>query len=219
MAIGKQRARSAQDKELRISSLLDAARDLAREHGVREVTMLAVTARIGLHPSALRRYFESREELLLELAEQGWADWEESLLDVLGDARDLDAAAAADRISESLDRLPIFCDLLTHVALSLEGAVRIERARSYKLAATKSYDAMAAALARSVAGLDESSARDVLTTAMSCAAYLYQLSRPTETLRELYAEHPEWAHGALRFRSHLTELLTHSVLGAQRAQS
>jgi AcrR family transcriptional regulator len=215
MAI-KQRARSAQDKEQRISSLLEAARALARDRGVAEVTLTAVTASIGLHPSALRRYFESREELLLQLAEEGWVDWEQGMTEVLGEARELDAAEAADRIAASFERLPVFCDLMTHVALSLEGAVRIERARKYKLAATASFDAMADVLRQAVAGLDLGSARDVLATALSCAAYQYQLSRPTETLRQLYAENPRWSHDALSFRPHLAELLTHSIRGAQR---
>jgi hypothetical protein len=50
---------------------------------------------------------------------------------------------------------------------------------------------------------------------MSCAAYLFQLSRPTATLRQLYAEEPRWAHDALRFREQLTALLTTVALGAR----
>jgi AcrR family transcriptional regulator len=60
-----------QDKELRKSALLYAARELGLEQDVHAVALTAVTARVGLHLSALRRYFESREELPLELAEQG----------------------------------------------------------------------------------------------------------------------------------------------------
>src|ERR1700704_2761118 len=124
-----QRARSPRDKQLRKAALVDAARELASEDGVREVTLTAVTTRVGLHPSALRRYCESREELLLELAQQGWDDWRHHLVEGLGDARGLAADELADIVSRSLEQLPLFCDLLTHVVLSLEGAVRLERAR------------------------------------------------------------------------------------------
>ena len=78
-------------------------------------------------------------------------------------------------MSASLEQLPLFCDLLTHVVLSLEGAVRLERAR----------------------------------------AYLFQLSRPSATLRQLYAEEPRWAHDALRFREQLTGLLTAVARGVR----
>jgi len=218
MAPIKERARSAEDKELRIRNLLAAARALGLESGVREVTLTAVTARVGLHPSALRRYFESREELLLELAEQGWGEWRETLLPMLSERHDLAPEELAELLSESLERQPLFCDLLTHVVLSLEGSVRLERARRYKLAATEAYDAMAAALAGAAADLDRDRAGLVLTAAMSCAAYLYQLSRPTATLRELYAEEPRWAHDALSFRQQLTELLTAVALGSGAVQ-
>lgn len=209
-----QRARSSYHKQLRKDALLDAARQLAAERGVREVTLVNVTARVGLHPTAVRRYFESREELLLELAEQGWADWCERLTARLGDARGLSAARLADIVTRSLEQLPLFCDLLTHVALSLEGAVRLERARQYKTASSRAYDAMTQALVDADAGLDHAGAQTLLTTAMCCAAYLFQLSRPSDTLRQLYAEEPRWAHDALRFREQLAGLLTAVARGA-----
>ncbi|MFJ7217617.1 TetR family transcriptional regulator [Amycolatopsis sp. NPDC098790] len=215
MSPSRQRARSDQDKEVRKTALVTAARELAVERGVREVTLTEVTSRVGLHPSALRRYFESREELLLELAEQGWPEWRERLLADLG-GRHLTAVEIADVVAGSLDALPLFCDLQTHVGLSLEGAVRLERARRYKTAASESFDAMTAALAEAGAGLDAEGARTILTAAMSCAAYLFQLSRPSPTLRRLYDEVPRWAHSALRFREQLTTLLRAVALGVTR---
>lgn len=202
---------------MRKAALLDAARELAIEQGAGKVTLTAVTARVGLHPSALRRYFESREELLLELAEQGWEQWRSHLVRGLGQARGLTAEEVGDIVSGSLERLPLFCDLLTHVVLSLEGAVRLERARRYKLAASTAYDAMTDALVDADAGLDRAGATAVLTAAMSIGAYLFQLSRPTATLRKLYEEEPRWAHNALRFREQLTALLTTIAAGAQRS--
>ncbi|SEF38219.1 DNA-binding transcriptional regulator, AcrR family [Amycolatopsis pretoriensis] len=211
----RRRARSDQDKEVRKTALLTAARELAADRGVREVTLTEVTNRVGLHPSALRRYFESREELLLELAEQGWPEWRERLIGDLGGRR-LTALEIADVVAGSLDALPLFCDLQTHVGLSLEGAVRLERARRYKTAASESFDAMTAALADAGEGLDAEGARTILTAAMSCAAYLFQLSRPSPTLRRLYDEVPRWAHSALRFREQLTTLLRAVAVGVTR---
>lgn len=216
VSLPRQRARSVHDKQLRKVALLEAARELASAHGVREVTLAAVTAQVGLHPSALRRYFESREELLLELAEEGWGQWRERLVGALGDARGLPPASIANIVSDSLEQLPLFCDLLTHVVLSLEGAVRLERARRYKVAATAAYDAMTQALAGAGAGLGVEGARVLLTAAMSSAAYLFQLSRPSPTLRRLYEDEPRWAHDALRFHDQLSTLLTTVAVGAVR---
>jgi AcrR family transcriptional regulator len=217
MNSSRQRARSEEAKRLRVAAFLNAARDIAARDGIKNVTLTAVTNRVGLHPSALRRYFSSTEELLLELAEQGWADWRDHLIEGFGTARDLEASAAADIIAASLEQLPIFCDLLTHVALSLEGSVRIDRARQYKLAASAANDAMAGTIEKAVSRVDRNGARTILTAAMTSAAYLYQLSRPSPTLQQLYAEVPRWAHSALRFRAQLTELLTAVIRGVQAA--
>jgi hypothetical protein len=65
------------------------------------------------------------------------------------------------------------------------------------------------------AGLDHAGAQTLLTAAMSCGAYLFQLSRPLATLRQLYAEEPRWAHDALRFREQLTGLLTAVARGVR----
>jgi Tetracyclin repressor-like, C-terminal domain len=74
---------------------------------------------------------------------------------------------------------------------------------------------VAGLLAASGADLARSGAQALLTAAMSCAAYLFQLSRPTATLRQLCVEEPRWAHDALRFRGQLTELLTLVAAGAR----
>lgn len=211
----RQRARSTEAKQERRLALLAAATELGLTHGVQEVTLTAVTKHVGLHPSALRRYFESREELLLELAESGWGEWCDGLLDILGETSPLTPAEVARAVTASLERLPLFCDLLTHAVLSLEGAVRLERVRRYKVAATQAYDKMADALVATGAGLDLDGARTVLTVAMSTGAYLYQLSRPSPTLRQLYAEEPRWAHDALRFREQLTGVLEAVVSGVR----
>ncbi|MFI1838398.1 TetR family transcriptional regulator [Streptomyces olivaceoviridis] len=215
----RRRARSAEAKQERRHALLTAATELGLAHGVREVTLTAVTSHIGLHPSALRRYFESREELLLELAEHGWGQWCAGLLDTLAEASPRTAREVAQAVAASLERLPLFCDLLTHVVLSLEGAVRLDRARRYKTAATEAYDEMTDALVATEAGLDPDGARTVLTVAMSAAAYLYQLSRPSPTLRQLYEQEPRWAHDALRFREQLAGILQTVVSGAQHTRS
>lgn len=98
----------------------------------------------------------------------------------------------------------------------MEGAVRLERARAYKTAASEAFDAITAALVETEAGLDAEGARTFLTAAMSCAVYLFQLSRPSPTLRRLYDEVPRWAHSALRVREQLTTLLKAVALGVAK---
>jgi AcrR family transcriptional regulator len=219
MAATGQRARSEEAKLARRQALLDAARVIAKKRGVREVTLTEVAAKVGLHPSAVRRYFESREELLLELAEEGWVEWRDGLRAEFDGRRGLDASDLAAAITASLVELPLFCDLLTHTALSLEGAVRLARARRYKAAASEAYEEMIVEVADAARDLDADGVRVLLSTAVAAAGHLFQLSRPTATLRRLYREEPRWAHGVLDFRDRLERLLGAVARGEARAQA
>src|ERR1700761_2195801 len=79
------RARTPENKDRRTADLLSSARDLARAQGVRSLPLTAIATRAGVHVSGVRRYFESREEILLVLAGHEWAGWADAV------ARALDA--------------------------------------------------------------------------------------------------------------------------------
>ncbi|SFJ29789.1 MULTISPECIES: TetR family transcriptional regulator [Amycolatopsis] len=210
------RARSQEAKLQRTEDLLAAARTLAAERGgVRHVTLAAVTEAAGLHPSAVRRYFDSKEELLLELAERGWRQWRETLLARVSGAHDLTPEQTASAVAQTLAAQPLFCDLLTHVPLSLEGEVAIDRARRFKAASFGAYDDIVEALAKAGA-LTPAQARDLVTAAVGITANLWQVSHPTATLARLYAENPRWEHAALDFEPRLTRLLRAMARGLAR---
>lgn len=207
------RARSQEAKLRRAEDLLDAARALAVERGgVRHITLAAVTEAAGLHPSAVRRYFDSKEELLLELAERGWNQWRDTLTAHLAGVRDLTPAQTAAAVASTLASQPLFCDLLTHVPLSLEGDVGIERARRFKTNSFAAYDTVVDAL--TTAGtMTTAQVRDLITVALGLTANLWQVSHPTPALAELYAQHPRWGHVALDFEPRLTRLLQATAVG------
>jgi AcrR family transcriptional regulator len=210
------RARSQEAKLRRAEDLLDAARALAADRGgVRHITLAAVTEAAGLHPSAVRRYFDSKEELLLELAERGWNQWRDILTVHLADARDLTPDQTAAAVVTTLVAQPLFCDLLTHVPLSLEGEVGIDRARRFKTSSFAAYDTIVDALA-AAGTMTTAQVRELITVALGLTANLWQLSHPTPTLAELYAQHPRWGHAALDFEPRLTRLLQATAAGLTR---
>ncbi|MFD7732396.1 helix-turn-helix domain-containing protein, partial [Kitasatospora phosalacinea] len=69
------RARSTEAKQARETAILDAARELGRGRGVRDVSLTDIAAEVGMHKSALLRYFETREQIFLELTAEGWREW------------------------------------------------------------------------------------------------------------------------------------------------
>jgi AcrR family transcriptional regulator len=208
-----QRARSAEDKVRRTEDLLKAAEVLADElGGARHVTVTAVAQRAGIDPSGMRRYFSSKEELLLELAERGWTRWRELVLAVPGGPDLFSPAETAGVLSRTIAELPLFCDLLTHVPLSLEGDVDMERARRYKINAFTAYDDMARHL-EAASVMSSKQVADLITITLALAANLWQVAHPTPTLAALYEQVPRWGHVALEFAGNLTHLLEASAVG------
>ena len=206
-----------EDKQQRFDALLDAAEALAAElGGVRFVTVAAVTERAGLHRTGVRRYFANKEELLLELAERGWAQWRDAIKGrVAVQRRKLKPAEVADVVADTITALPVFCDLLTHAILSLEGSVDIERARRYKTNAFAAFDEMVGELVQA-SGMTAEQVANLLTTAGMLAAGFWQASHPTETLARLYEQVPAWGHVALDFGPRLRHLLKATALGLAR---
>ena len=92
------RARRPEQKQQRREDILAAARELALIGGVRSVSLAGIAARAGIDKSALLRYFETREQIFLELTAREWAPWLRALHDgldgvVLGSASAVAGAA------------------------------------------------------------------------------------------------------------------------------
>ena len=166
-----QRAYSPQHKEQRATDLVKAARTLAARHGVRGVTLTAIATQAGVHVSAVRRYFDSREEILLGLAEEGYAEWTHALIDRVHGHEGLTSADLARAVTETLVERPLFCDLLTHVTLNLERAVTYERVRVFKFTVGAALAPLATAITRSSA-LTEEQANDLLLAVISMTAQI-----------------------------------------------
>jgi AcrR family transcriptional regulator len=208
-----QRARSSEDKARRSEDLLAAAESIALElGGVRFITLAEVTERAGLHRTGVRRYYASKEELLLELAERGWRQWRDAIRQDLGDRTGLAPREVAAVLAETIASLPVFCDLLTHVTLRLEGDVDLERARRYKTNSFAAHDEIVSALDHA-SGLTAGQIQALISATLAFAAGFWQVAHPTPTLAALYEQVPRWGHVALDFGPRLRSLLQATAVG------
>jgi AcrR family transcriptional regulator len=92
----RERARKAEDKELRRRAIVDAARGLFAERGWAGFAMAEVAARTGLAKGTLYLYWPTKEELLLAVLEELLWQWFDELDARLDDAR---APAAPRRLA------------------------------------------------------------------------------------------------------------------------
>jgi AcrR family transcriptional regulator len=182
------RARRPEHKQQRREAILAAARELATESGVRNVSLGDVGAAVGLAKSNVVRYFGTREEIFLVLATEAWRDWADEVLARLGQGD-----GVVDALAEPFASRPLFCDLLSELATTLEHNVSVSAARDWKRVLLHLTNELATAVAESDADLTESEAFELVTTAAMCVGVFYPASNPPATLAQLYAEEPELA--------------------------
>jgi AcrR family transcriptional regulator len=208
------RARTPENKERRASDLLDSARELALAQGVRTLTLTAIATRAGVHVSGVRRYFDSREEILLVLAGREWTEWADAVVKQVEAAQHPRGSAALARLLAcSLDERPLFCDLLAHASVSLEREVSAASVRTYKRAALDAAAQITAAVSRAVPALTEEAGRDLVASATALAATLWQNANPGKVLAKLYADDPGLAHARFEFSPRMTRILDALVTG------
>jgi AcrR family transcriptional regulator len=200
-----QRARRPEQKQQREDAILGAARELALRDGVRNVSLNDIAARIGIHKSALLRYFETREQIFLELTAASWRDWTQALHAGLdGAAVGATAGAAAGSaelvagvVARSFADRPLLCDLIPHTALNLERNVSPAAVRRYKLTSLGAVSDAAGLVHRVLPELTEGECREFISVMASLAGALWQIANPPPALAELYATDPDLGHACV----------------------
>ena len=167
--------------------------------------MAAVTERANLHRTGVRRYYASKEELLLELAERGWAQWRDAVKKATAARDELSPVDVAKVLAGTVTSLSVFCDLLTHVVMSLENDVGLDRARRYKSRATAAHE--------SASSMTLGQIQALVATTVTVAAGLWQAAHPAPTLAALYEQEPQWAHAALDFEPRVSLILQATAVG------
>jgi AcrR family transcriptional regulator len=208
-----QRARSAQAKKQREQSILEAATRLGEARGIRQVTLTDIAHAVGMHKSAMLRYFETREQIFLMLTAAGWRDWSAALRRDLSQlSPGVAAATVAGALAGSLVARPMFCDLLAQAPLNLERNVSVDSVRAFKLVTLEEVASISAELGR-LLGLNEQQAVDVIAAATSLAGALWQMATPGPEVRDLYRSDPRLAHAIVDVGPRLTRVLTALLAG------
>ncbi|MHA7987177.1 TetR family transcriptional regulator [Rathayibacter sp. CAU 1779] len=209
-----QRARSPEAKQQREEAILAAARELAAERGIRQITLTDIADAVGMHKSALLRYFETREEIFLRLTSDGWRDWSAALrgeLDAL-DVSDAGPDAVASALSGTLASHGMFCDLLAQAPMNLERNVSPDAVRRFKYGTHAEVEAIVASMQRVLPALSDADGVDVVASATALAGAFWQIATPGPEIAALYRSDPRLAHAIVevgpRLRRILRELLT-----------
>ncbi|WP_263350030.1 TetR/AcrR family transcriptional regulator [Acidicapsa acidisoli] len=207
-----QRARSSEAKEQREAAILEAARALAATHGVRQITLTDIADAIGMHKSALLRYFETREQIFLVLTAEGWREWSSALRNELSQLAEVSPAAVSAIFAKTLTARPMFCDLLAQAPLNLERNVSLDAVRAFKLVALNEVKVIGSEMKR-LLGLSRQQATETIATATSMAGALWQMATPGPQVLALYRSEPELAHAIVDVEPRLAHILEALITG------
>jgi AcrR family transcriptional regulator len=149
-----QRARSAEQREVRRRAILETTSAMLDEMPVAQVTLNELSRRVGLAKTAVLRYFESREAVLLDLMDHRTTTWLAELEHELAHGVDPGRSAVqraeqvADVLSQSLAAQTVLCDLFGAQGGVLEHNVSIEAVRRHKRASMGNLAVMAGLVRR-----------------------------------------------------------------------
>ena len=192
-----QRARRPEQKVRRQAAILSGARELALRDGVRKVSLADIAARAGVHKSALLAYFETREQIFLELTAEAWRDWADAMHAGLDTAAVGSAGLVADVIARSFGNRPLLCDLVAHTPLNLERNVSPEAVRRYKMTSLGTVNEAASLVQRVLPDLTLAECTEFVATLASLAGAVWQMANPAPALAELYASDPALAQACI----------------------
>ncbi len=208
-----QRARSEEQRAARRQAILDTAAAMLTDMPVAEVSLNALSRRVCLAKSNVLRYFESREEILLELLDVESRDWLDHLGGALPAAADADAATAVrgDRLAallaSSLASRPVLCDLIGAQAAVLERNVSPEVAATYKRAALANVATLAALVRGCVPELGERDAVRFAAGVVLTAGSLWTHTQPSPAVLAAYEADASLAVLRLDFTQAVREML------------
>jgi AcrR family transcriptional regulator len=208
-----QRARSAADKQRREAAILDAARLLGTERGIRQITLADIGAAVGLHKSAMLRYFETREEIFLRLTADGWREWSAALRSGLEELQAPTPTAVAGVFASTLAARGLFCDLLAQAPLNLERHVSLDAVRAFKLVTLAEVDAIVTVVRRLLPALTEGDGVDLIAAATAMSGAFWQMATPGPEVAALYRSDPRLAHAVVDVEPRVTRLLAAILTG------
>ena len=188
-----QRARKPEEINLRREQLLAAAAALFDEQGPAGAGLNAIAARAGFTKSNVYRYFESREQVLLELFRAEFADLVVALELAIGAQPAGDVARIAGAISATFLARPRCCALISILSNTLEQNVSEATIADTKIYLSGQNARVVAALAARLPGARAEDCAWAIAMGGSLLAGMWPTVNPPPAARAVLAR-PEMAH-------------------------
>jgi AcrR family transcriptional regulator len=213
-----QRARSEEHREIRRRSILDTASSMLESMPVSQISLNELSRRAGLAKSAMLRYFESREAVLLELLDVALRQWVTAVAAELPSDTHPDPARTrgdhlAAQLSRSLQQRPQLCDLIAAQPGVLEHNVSAETLLRFQRSFHASINLLAEAIRHYIPELGDDSKSVCLLILVTTGA-LWMYANPSVSAVRACQADPALAELRLDFATDLETTLARLITGA-----
>ena len=187
--IGRQRARSAEDKDLRRTHLIEAATRLFADADFEAVTIARVAAAAGVAKGTAYLYFASKETLFVELVHDEMLQWLNALTMQLKRLRTTKAAVAVPvQIARSLAGRPVLCRLLVLLHTVIEPKLDDASARKFKRHMLALLTQASQLIASKIPGLQAGQAAVLAMQIHALVISITQLANPPPVIARVMAQ-------------------------------
>lgn len=216
--LSQQRARSAEDKDLRRAHLVEAATQLFADADYDAVTIARVAEAAGVAKGTAYLYFATKEALFLELVRAELQQWQQELIAALKRLRTRQPLVAVPAaIARSVAQRPTLQRLLILLHTVIEPKIDAESARDFKLYLRDLLAQACEPLCSKLPGLTAEQATTLMLQLHALVISLAQLSNPPQVMVRVLADNPELQFFRVDFEPFLRDTLTTLVRGTVAA--
>lgn len=208
------RARQPEQIEQRRSAILEASALLLERDGIDQVSLNGIAREAKLAKSNIYRYFESREEIFLQLLKEDWSRWLDTVEKDLGPlegSNNVEAVSAL--LVDSLVAAPRMCELISVLASVLEHNLSEEALIKFKQETVQLGLRLLTSVNRTLPALSLEQALPIVHSVIALIAGLWPLGNPNPVVDKVMSR-PEFVQFKLEFKDALSASVLLILKGA-----
>lgn len=208
------RARQPEQKEQRRTQILEAAAQLLKKDGFEKVSLNGIARKAGVAKSNIYRYFESREDIYMQLLKDDWNQWLDDIeiaLEPYADSDNVDEVA--ELIAARLSAAPRMCQLISVLASVLEQNISESLLYNFKLESVQMGMRLMQAVHKTLPGIKQQNLIPAMQSIVALVAGLWPLANPNERVEKVM-EKPELSPFRMEFEPAVCQSLKLIARGA-----
>ncbi len=126
------RARSDEQKEQRISAIIDSTAELYKTNSFEDITFALIAKKADFTRSNLYKYFSNKEEIFLSMLTRDVSNWRDAVLKALSEFSEISVSQFTDIWTEVFNRQKRMLDIFTILFTFLEKNASVESIMCFK---------------------------------------------------------------------------------------